>query len=549
MDVKQFKDPIYGYIEVPSEYVKNIIDTNVFQRLRRVVQTSYAPLYPSAVHSRFVHSIGVFYLGTIASNRLLESIANNASICESDDWRRISDIFLLACLLHDVGHAPFSHTGETFYLDNKSENGRYKKLHELLCNCVNTDTLRNDIPSEDIKAAAPHEIMSAIIGIKSFASYFNNDFEKEFFARCITGYKFSDDYEKNSVYNSFVSLLNSKVIDVDRLDYLIRDAYFTGFETVNIDYNRLLNSLTIVEKSVNVDNEEKAKFEVGYKKNAISIIENVVYAHDAERKWIQTHPAVLYDMYIIQHILNGLDKTFSNDSTALFSLETLSPEGGNLADNLHISLLCDDDIVYLLKAEHADDLYDEFFSRNKRKHPLWKSESEYKAYLSLNYSGNALIELNQAIAATEKYVRKYTDSWVITKDTLEKVKIEVQKVENSNDTTVDAKTREKQLKSKRGMLKLLECMNNYSLECGCECDFVILTANQFYSGFNKNEFGKIPIVFPKQDDKEPPNFEKVVATLSSEDYTKEFFYLYFNYENANSFNTKEFCKRLYQAFM
>ena len=62
---KQFKDPIYGYVEIPRNYVSEIIDTAEFQRLRRIIQTSYSPLYPSAIHNRFVHSIGVYHLGHI----------------------------------------------------------------------------------------------------------------------------------------------------------------------------------------------------------------------------------------------------------------------------------------------------------------------------------------------------------------------------------------------------------------------------------------------------------------------------------------------------
>ena len=71
---KKFKDPIYGYISIPVEIIKNVVDTAVFQRLRRIVQTSYAPLYSSAVHNRFVHSIGVFHLGRIASGKLQHGV-------------------------------------------------------------------------------------------------------------------------------------------------------------------------------------------------------------------------------------------------------------------------------------------------------------------------------------------------------------------------------------------------------------------------------------------------------------------------------------------
>lgn len=66
MSNKVFKDPIYGYIKIENELIKSVIDKPVFQRLRRIVQTSYAPLYASATHNRFTHSLGVFYLGQIA---------------------------------------------------------------------------------------------------------------------------------------------------------------------------------------------------------------------------------------------------------------------------------------------------------------------------------------------------------------------------------------------------------------------------------------------------------------------------------------------------
>ena len=67
---KKLKDPLYGYIIIPNEIVKNVIDTAPFQRLRRITQTSYSPLYASAVHNRFVHSLGVYHLGRIAAETL-----------------------------------------------------------------------------------------------------------------------------------------------------------------------------------------------------------------------------------------------------------------------------------------------------------------------------------------------------------------------------------------------------------------------------------------------------------------------------------------------
>lgn len=550
MEYKQFKDPIYGYIKIPAKYVSEIIDTNIFQRLRRIVQTSYSPLYPSAVHNRFVHSIGVFHLGQIACDAILNSLKSLSIYEKIDDVEHLIEIFKLSCLLHDVGHAPFSHTGEKFFLDYSDDNKHYHKLHEMLANEVGSEQLKNDIPKEDSNAAAPHEVMSSIIGIREFKDFFKSNFDREFFARCITGYKFSNDYEINSIYNCFISLLNSKVIDVDRLDYLIRDAYFTGFETVNIDHVRLLNSLTIVEKEITKDTDILIKYEIAYNKNAVSIIENVVYAHDAERKWIQTHPIVLYDMYIIQHIINSLNGVTDSNGISLFSMEALGTPGITTSSGDKISLLCDDDIVHLLKRNTDDELYNEFFSRNIRRHPLWKSESEYKAYLSLQYGGQALEKLEKAIDETETYVRKYSESWIINDAIIKKVELELKRIKESSPDNLDEKSRNKQLKSKETILKLMRCMKEYADLCECDCNFVILKASQFYSSFNKNEFAEIPIVFQNKNEDNIFNFEKVVSTLSSSDENKkDFFYLYFKPNKEKPFNKEEFCKKLYQTFM
>ena len=79
-EFKRIKDPIYGYIQIPVTYMTDIVDTSAFQRLRRILQTSYSPLYSSAVHNRFVHSMGVYYLGELASEQLLREIDNKFSL-------------------------------------------------------------------------------------------------------------------------------------------------------------------------------------------------------------------------------------------------------------------------------------------------------------------------------------------------------------------------------------------------------------------------------------------------------------------------------------
>ena len=110
---KTIRDPMYGYITIESPFAQ-LIDTEEFQRLRNIRQTGYQSLYPSALHNRFVHSLGVFYLG----KKALEYFEKNTNIQDEPfaDWDEIRRTFLTACLLHDVGHSPFSHTGEDYYV-------------------------------------------------------------------------------------------------------------------------------------------------------------------------------------------------------------------------------------------------------------------------------------------------------------------------------------------------------------------------------------------------------------------------------------------------
>lgn len=234
--------------------------------------------------------------------------------------------------------------------------------------------------------------MSSLVGIISFPELFSDGYEREFFARCITGYKYSEKSEENDIRNCFIQLLNSKVIDVDKLDYLIRDAYITGFDTVRIDYERLLGVLTVVK--------ENDTYELAYYKNAISVIENVVYAHDAERKWIQSHPTVIYETYILQHIISGLCEQVNQLGKDLFCLESLLDSGQEFEKNIKVSLMSDDDIVYLMKNVFPNEL-----------------SAEYKTFfLGKTSGGEILKEFESAMAATAKYLGGRSDIWTINQE-------------------------------------------------------------------------------------------------------------------------------------
>ncbi len=524
---KKLKDPIYGYISIPVEYVKEIIDTAPFQRLRRIIQTSYAPLYSSAVHNRFVHSMGVFHLGEIV-RRQLENERVNSDILKEKISRRkmekLGKIFSLACLLHDVGHAPFSHTGEGFYLqplkgetkNDKKEQVQYSDIHKLLIDEVNRKTFTSDIKAIT-SFAAPHEIVSAYVGLKEYSKFFEDNKDKEFFARCITGYLYSD--TSKSLENCFISMLNSNVIDVDKLDYLVRDAYITGFDTVRIDFIRLLNSVTLHY------NEEKNQFEIAYYKSAISVIENVIYAHDAERKWIQTHPVVLYDGYLINHMIQELNSKFDKK---LFSVEAISNQGNEyIYDNqkiIRIRLLCDDDIIALSKSLLEDPLVDEYFERNKRRHPLWKSEAEYNAYIEDELKGRKLEEVKDAInTMLESLAGKKVYS--IDAEYIDEIENELDRLTEVRER-LDKDTFEAQKKGKSEIKKICDGLKKYAEANGIEPDYVFLKATQFSSGFGEADFSNISIIFEKEGQQILKKFKGIVPTLDFSSDKKDYYYIY-----------------------
>jgi len=537
MEYKRLKDPIYGYIDMPKNYMNDIIDTAEFQRLRRIIQTSYSPLYSSAVHNRFVHSMGVYYLGDIACQQLEKEI-EALGVIEKKELISIGKIFRLACLLHDVGHAPFSHTGENFYLD---EDNGYVQLHTLLMEVVNSDTFSESVRKENIKPAAPHEIMSSIIGIKIYEGFFDSNEQKEFFARCITGYKYPGNDTSRDIKNCFIEMLNSKIIDVDKLDYLIRDAYITGFNTVDIDFERLLTSLTVVDYN--------GHYQLAYYKNAISVIENVVYAHDSERKWIQTHPVVLYEMYLLRGIISNLNKKTTSDNGKLFSLESLSKEGSCFG-SLGVSLMSDDDIVFLMKNIFPTELSKEFFERKTRRHPVWKSEAEYKAIVLDIATGGWLLDgFEKAMEDTIKYLEKNTDSWVINEELIKKLEEEIIKIKKS---TLDDESKKGQLEDKNRILKLVNCLKEYATEKDIECDFVILEASQFNSGFGKSDFAEINIVFKKDKKAKPKKVGEIVSSLKAAKQKRDnFFYLFYKRNNKENkeviIDKEEICKCLFKA--
>lgn len=532
---KKIKDPVYGYIAIPSEYIKNIIDTPIFQRLRRVIQTSYSPLYASALHNRFAHSLGVFYLGNIVTKRLKNSVVQKAYLEESV-VEQYASTYQLACLLHDIGHAPFSHTGEIYYKNDKFQ---VSELHSRLCEIILSDEFENDLPGES-ESAAPHEIMSAIIGIKEFDDIIGDSENKELFARCITGYRYAKKSAENDIKNCFIDMLNSKVIDVDRLDYLIRDAYTSGFATTNIDYMRLLKAITIIPY--------QGHYRIAYRKDAVSIIENVVYAHDAERKWIQNHPVVVYEAYIIKRILENLKENLNKGKHKLFSEESLSITGHKLKGGYHISLMCDDDIIYLAKNVFPNQFSKEFFDRNERRHPVWKSEAEYKAYIGNISTGgehkDIFMECMEGF--NESSIPDHPVPVVINEKLLDNL---LNKYQNKKENDLD----NNQLNALKRKLSVCLFLKKYIDINKIPFDFIIIPTNMFISNFSKKHLQETLIVFGKSEKSKIKKLGDVCNLLKAESAEKDFYYLFYRRQEENEERSgkiediEQFCEGLFKS--
>ncbi|MCM1262002.1 MAG: HD domain-containing protein [Butyrivibrio sp.] len=440
---KLIKDNVHEYIYIDENYF-DIIDTAIFQRLKNIKQTSYASLYPSSTHDRFTHSLGTYYLGKQVVTQLWKNIGESFKLpFDGSAKDEITFTFEMACLLHDLGHAPFSHTGENFYKVKKinaslphydyfkayMEKNKLDKfcyidglLINELCkwyevngeNIADNDIIKNflndycGVLKED--SAKPHEKMSALIALQEIkeqiislaAKICKTDgseecgvrFNADLFVRCIIGAQYqakpSDKLESqaNSFKNAIISLLNSDIIDVDKLDYILRDSYMTGYKNTGIDIERLIKSFTIVL-------EDDKWCRLAYKKNALSVIENVILANDSSRRWVQNHPIILYDTYITQRcvsetfqILQAEKPTGENIFEKFFSIDALTEKGIEWNDTERIFLASDLDVITLFKKAYvisrqkgmgdAEEIFKEYFSRDARRHPLWKSEMEFR---------------------------------------------------------------------------------------------------------------------------------------------------------------------------
>ena len=293
---KIINDPVYGFITIDHPLILDIIAHPYYQRLRRIYQMAFAHLvYPGAVHSRLHHSLGAYHLMCNALNELKNK---KIEITAEEELGA-----KLAILLHDIGHGPYSHTLETELIKDV----HHEKISILIMEALN----------KEYKG----QLQTAI-------DIFTNKYSKPFLYQLIAGQ-----------------------LDVDRMDYLTRDSFFTGVSEGVIGYDRILKMLTVHNGELMV--EEKAIYSIEKFLVSRRLMYWQVYLHKAVLS------AEMMLVKIIQRakelIINGVNVSAATDALNFF-LKNI-PANQDIENHLDIFCKLDDnDVMCTVKnwATHPD---------------------------------------------------------------------------------------------------------------------------------------------------------------------------------------------------
>ena len=202
---KIINDPIYGFIKIESKIIYDLINHKYFQRLRRISQLGLSYLvYPGAQHTRFQHALGSLHL----MDKAIQQLTNKGHEITSTEQEALR----ICILLHDIGHGPFSHA-----------------LEKILVNEIN------------------HEQLTLM-----FMKHLNEEFNGKL--------SISIEIFKNTYKKKFLHQLVSSQLDMDRLDYLKRDSFFTGVTDGNIGTERIINMLNVANGNLVI--EEKGIYSI-----------------------------------------------------------------------------------------------------------------------------------------------------------------------------------------------------------------------------------------------------------------------------------------------
>lgn len=390
--MKNIRDSVHGNIIVEEKYIKTILDTPAFQRLRRVEQTAIRSIYPSARHDRFIHSLGVYHIGSLIVNHLKDEFREwknwNKTDCyegyKDEEIALICNSYKIACLLHDIAHAPFSHTFEEYY---GSQSDLFNVLNKELGGKLGEELEKVDDPNF-------HEYASAIAVIRKFGEKVIEGqlgANLELVCRMIIGCFYVKEKDAHQLHNCFISLIHGDIVDADRMDYACRDVWASGYCTSSIDITRIVSALHIRK-----DNE-KNELNVCFDCNALNEITNMLDVRHFQNRYVINHHSVQYEQKLMvlaaeqaayKIVLKELEEQKQEEkikeltqSKALEKIICLDSCCGSVEIAGKVfNRISDEDILSIMKEDTDNSYYEEYASRQYKRLAVWKTPDEFYHY-------------------------------------------------------------------------------------------------------------------------------------------------------------------------
>lgn len=311
--LKIINDPVHGFIKIPYEILFDVIEHPYFQRLRRIGQTGLLNLiFPGAVHTRFHHALGAMHLMFTA----LETLKLKGVVISKEEEKAA----MLAILMHDIGHGPFSHALENMLM----EDWHHEKLSLLLM-----DNLNREFNGE----------------LSMAVEMFKGRYHRRFFNQLI-----------------------SSQLDVDRLDYLKRDSFFTGVSEGNVNTERIISMMNVSGDELVID--AKGIYSVENYLTARMFMYWQVYYHKTAA--LSEHILVKILERAKQLTLSGKNLPASENLTYFLNKNTFSE--GSEEDIRRFTELDDNDVIQAMKFwQNDDDLILSYFCKSVIKRRLPKT--------------------------------------------------------------------------------------------------------------------------------------------------------------------------------